>query len=381
MDYTGRLNRFRDVLDGSIDLVFFPISADLHYLTGVPRDIPSFGNVMHPGSWLEGLWLSPHADPVLTLPRMTAEFGGISDASAITLRVLGDWDDPDTLVQSIVDGFNLPKQPRVATGERAHAETLIHLQALLPDATFHNATDLLRPLRVIKSEDEIATMRQAGAMTEAAFADVVAQLRHGMTENDLISEVNYQLRKHGSIGPSFPTAFYNSGPNYPLIFGKRLETMPRVLNPPVSILFDFGAVHEGYCYDFGRTVCFGAPDAEMQIVYDLVMASQAAGVAALIAGQNTTSDADAAARKVIEEAAYGEAFRHRLGHGIGMDVHEPPFLTAGDETPLQDGMLFTVEPSITQFNSYSARVEDVVVARPDGGEKLTSGFQSLIVID
>ena len=90
---------------------------------------------------------------------------------------------------------------------------------------------------------------------------------------------------------------------------------------------------------------------------------------------------DAAARKVIEDAGLGETFRHRLGHGIGMDVHEPPFLTRTDKTLLQEGMLFTIEPSITQFHSFSARVEDVVVARPDGGEALTNGFQDLIVIE
>ena len=130
-----------------------------------------------------------------------------------------------------------------------------------------------------------------------------------------------------------------------------------------------------------RTVCFGEPSEEMQRVYRLVMDSQQAGIDALQAGKNTTTQTDAAARKVIEDAGYGEAFRHRLGHGIGMDVHEPPFLTVGDETLLQEGMLFTIEPSIMQFNNFSARVEDVVVARPNGGEKLTNGWQELIVID
>jgi Xaa-Pro aminopeptidase len=149
----------------------------------------------------------------------------------------------------------------------------------------------------------------------------------------------------------------------------------------VSILFDFGAAYEGYCYDYGRTVSFGEPDAEQKRVHQLVMESQRAGIAALKAGQATTTSTDAAARKVITDAGYGEAFRHRLGHGIGWDVHEPPFLTVGDETPLREGMLFTIEPSITQFNSFSARVEDVVVARPNGGEPLTRGYQGLIVID
>jgi len=90
---------------------------------------------------------------------------------------------------------------------------------------------------------------------------------------------------------------------------------------------------------------------------------------------------DTAARRVIEAAGHGERFTHSLGHGIGLDVHEPPFLTAGDDTPLREGMLFTIEPSITRFDTFSARVEDVVVVRRDGGEPLTTGFRDLLVID
>lgn len=224
-------------------------------------------------------------------------------------------------------------------------------------------------------------MREAGKITETAFADVLKQLKHGMTELDVINEVDYQLRRHGSLGPSFTTSLYNSGPNHELIFGEREKHWHRPLNPPVAILFDFGAVHDGYCYDYGRTVAFGEPNEDFRRVYDLVMASQAAGVAALRAGEMTAEAADAAARKVIEDGGFGAEFRHRLGHGIGMDVHEPPFLTKGDTTVLQEGMLFTVEPSIMRFGTFSARVEDVVVVRPGGGEKLTNGFQSLYVVD
>ena len=381
MDFSERLQLFQQNLSALADMAFFPISADLQYLAGVPRDIPTYGWTMHPGAWLEGLWIAPGKDAVLTLPRMTAEFGGLSDLKGVEIRVLGDWDDPATLVREILSKFDLPETPRVAVGDRTHGETLIALQDLLPGADFMSGTGLLRQQRVIKSEDEIAVMRKAGAITEAAFADVVDNLKHGMTELEVISEVNYQLRKHGSLGESFTTSLYNSGPNHPLIFGHREGKSLRVLQPPVSILFDFGAIYNGFCYDYGRTVSFGQPSDEFQRVYDLVMQSQAAGVAALKAGVNTTSQTDAAARQVIEDAGYGAEFRHRLGHGIGMDVHEPPFLTSGDETLLQEGMLFTIEPSIMQFETFSARVEDVVVARPNGGEKLTNGFQSLIVID
>jgi Xaa-Pro aminopeptidase len=381
VNFNERVRDFQTILGTQVDAAFIPLSADLQYLTGVPRDIPNFGATLHPGAWAEGAWLSAKHEPVLVLPRMSAEFGGLGSMTGIQLKIMGDWDDPAATVATILRDFGIGQQPRIALGERALAETAAALHAFLPGAVFSNATQLLRQMRVIKAEDEIAIMRQAGAITEAAFADVLTQLKHGMTELDIISEVDYQLRRHGSLGPSFTTSMYNSGPATPLLFGQREATWKRVLTPPVSLLFDFGAVYEGYCYDYGRTVSFGQPSDEQQRVYDLVMASQRAGIAAMKAGQVTTTQVDAAARKVIEDGGYGSEFRHRLGHGIGMDVHEPPFLTAGDETLIREGMLFTVEPSITQMNSFSARVEDVVVARPGGGEALTTGWQTLIVID
>jgi Xaa-Pro aminopeptidase len=379
VSYNERLQRFQTVLDGQAHLAFLPISADLQYLTGVPRDIPNYGAVMHPGAWLEGAWIAPGRAPILLLSRMSAELGGLGGLQGIEIRVLGDWDDPASLARSTIG--TLPEKPRVAISNHATGETVVHLQKLLPDAVFISATELLRPLRVIKSEDEIAIMRQAGEITERAFAAVLSHLKHGMTELDMVSEVDHQLRVHGALGPSFTTSFYNSGPNHPLLFGQREITWKRVLTPPVSILFDFGAAYQGFCYDYGRTVSFGDPPEELRRVHQLVMESQQAGIRAMKAGEVTTEQVDAAARKVIEDAGYGKEFRHRLGHGIGMDVHEPPFLTAGDTTPIREGMLFTVEPSITQFNTFSARVEDVIVARRDGGEPLTHGYQDLIVID
>ncbi|MEP7291775.1 MAG: Xaa-Pro peptidase family protein [Chloroflexota bacterium] len=376
--YSQRIQQFQQILDA--DLVFLPISSDLRYLTGVPRDIPNFGATIHPGAWLEGAWITPKHEPILTLPRMTAEYGGLDRLPDVQLRVLGDWDDPSALVDDILRGFSLPAKPRVAISDWTRGETVVGLQRLLPDAIFVSATEQLRALRVIKSQDEIEIMKRAGAVTEAAFADVLKQLKLGMTELDVIDEVDHQMRKHGALGPSFTTSMYNTGPNFPLIHGGRDRSWNRQLLPPMSLLFDFGAVFEDYCYDYGRTVSFGEPSAEFQRVYNTVMASQAAGVAALKAGAVTCEQVDAAARQVVEDAGYGPNFRHRLGHGIGVDVHEPPFLTKTSTTVIQEGMLFTIEPSILHAGGFSARVEDVVAARPGGGEKLTNGFQSLIVV-
>ncbi len=381
MEKVTRIENFQARLAGLADLAFLPVSADLEYLTGVPRDIPNYGAVMHPGAWLEGAWLTPNHAPVLPLPRMTAEFGGLNQVKGIDVRVLGDGDNPVLLVKEILAGFMLPATPRIAISDSTSGETIVALQSLLPQALFVSASKILREMRVIKSEAEIALMRQAGAITEAAYVTVCEKLQHGMTELDVVTEVDYQLRAHGSLGPSFTTSLYCSGPDHPLLFGQREATWKRKLHAPVAILFDFGAIHQGFCYDFGRTVFFGEPNSEYKRIYKLVMESQAAGIAAMHAGQVTAAEVDCAARDVIEKAGYGQEFRHRLGHGIGMDVHEPPFLTDADETVLQQGMLFTVEPSITQFDNYSARVEDVIVVREGGGEPLTAGFRDMRIVD
>jgi len=376
----NRLTTFQSVLAKHADLAYIPFSADLQYLASIPRDAPSFGAILHPGAWLEGLWLTPGRDPVLMLTRMTAEFGGtVSDEVQVT--ILGDFDDPSRLVKGLLDTWLLPERPRLAVSDRALAETLVHLQRILPGVTFISATGLLRPQRRIKDQRELIQMRKAGEITETAFKSVLSSLKHGMTELEVVSEVDYQLRRNGAQGPSFPTSLYAVGSAHPLIFGDEVHSWPRSLNAPVSLMFDFGAIFEGLCYDYGRTVFFGEPDDQFRKVFELVMASQQAGIKALNAGSTTCADVDSAARGVIVEAGMGEAFRHRLGHGIGLDVHEPPFLTQGDPSLIQSGMLFTVEPSIIFPDRPSARVEDVILATDAGGVPLTSGFQELLVID
>ncbi len=378
-DYSARLQRVQAQMRAqNVDLLFLSRSANLSYVTGLLREQPNYGNTMYPGEWLTGAWVPVDGAPILTLPKMVADFHAVQSGD-MEVRVLGAGDNGLPTAAAVLDSLHTPAGARIAIEDRAWAESLINLQALRPQATFSQASALLGPLRRIKDADEIQIMREAGAVTEAAFAATLPQLRHGMTNLDLITEVNFQMRRNGATCDSFVTSFYNMGRNYPFDFHNRDEVLLIPLDAPVSISFDFGAVYKDYCYDFGRSLFFGEPDAEYRRIYALVMASQAAGIAALHVG-NTCEAADAAARAVIAEAGYGEAFRHRLGHGIGMDVHEPPFLTAGDATVLEEGMCFTAEPSIFMPHIMGARVEDVVVVRPGAGEPLTSGFQELLVI-
>jgi D-alanyl-D-alanine dipeptidase len=377
-NYAARLAAVQEQMAAQgIDLLFLPRSASLVYLTGIPRDEPNYGNTVHPGEWVTGAWIAPGKAPVLTLPRMTAEFHlGVSD---FDVRVLPDTADPLGLLRQVFADLGVGQGATVALEERAWADTVMGIQEVLGAVRLRPAAPLIMPLRQIKDEEEIAIMRRAGEITEAAYKATLGRLKHGMTNLDLITEVNYQLRLHGASGPSFVTSFYNMGPDYPFNFQNREEVLRLPLNPPVAVSYDFGAVLDDYCYDFGRSVFFGEPSAEYRRAYALVMEAQQVGIKALFAG-NTAEQADAAARAVIAEGGYGDAFRHRLGHAIGLDVHERPWLLSGDTAVLQPGMCFTVEPSIFIPHRFGARVEDVVVVRAGGGEPLTSGFQELHIV-
>ncbi|MEM6428614.1 MAG: Xaa-Pro peptidase family protein [Deinococcota bacterium] len=376
IDYTARLNKVRQQMaNHNIDLLFLPRSTNLHYLTGLRRSEPNYGNVIHPGEWVTGAWITPNADPIITMPRMVAEKTVLD---GYEIRSLPDVQKPVDLTRQVLTDLKVSTSAKIALDNRSWAETILMIQEVLPSASYSLAEPLLMPLRMVKDETEIDIMRRAGEITELAYESVRDKLAHGMTTLDLISEVNYQLQRHGATTNSFATAFYNRGKNAPFAPHNPQETLLVPLEPPVAISFDFGAVYEGYCYDYGRSVYFGDPDAAYRQAYDLVMQSQAVGIKALYTG-NTGENADKVARAVIAEAGYGEAFRHRLGHAIGMDVHEIPFLMESDTTPLQEGMCFTVEPSIST-KEISARVEDVVVVREHGGEVLTSGYQALHVV-
>jgi len=149
---------------------------------------------------------------------------------------------------------------------------------------------------------------------------------------------------------------------------------------PTAATPDFGCVWEGYCSDFGRTVHIGEPSAEFRRAYQTVIAVHDAAIREMRTGQITAAGANAVARKVVDDAGFRAHFRHRLGHGIGLDVHESPFLTKADSTPLQTGMAFTVEPSIYWVGQIGTRIEDVVIVRPEGGEVLNESHTDLRVV-
>ncbi len=375
-DYAGRRAKVAERMrERGIDLLFLPISGDLEYLTGIPRREPSFGNVSYRHGWLAGAFLRPGKDPIVVLPRMITEFELPGGASS-DIVIVKETDDGDAVLAGIAKDIGRAKS--LAVGARTWAETLIHLRQALSDPSISNADDLISPLRQIKLPEELMAMTAAARIVDEVMAVIGPQVRPGVTESELAAQVNLEMSRRGSRVESFDTGIISTGRLDQRDAGTRLTTQP--IRNGTSVSFDFGAVVDGYCSDFGRTIFVGEPDAEFRRVYELVVAAQAAGINAARPGV-TAREVDRASRVVIEEGGYGKWFRHRTGHAIGLDVHEYPFISEEDETPLKPGMTFTIEPSIFWPGHVGARIEDVIVCEANGARKLNRYPEALVVND
>src|SRR2546428_12338725 len=282
-----------------IDLLFLPISGDLEYLTGIPRREPSFGNVAYRHGWMAGAFLRPGADPVVVLPRMITEFelpGGVAG----DVVIVHEMDDGDAVLARVA--ADLGPARSLAVGARTWAETLIHLRQALSDPALSNADDLINPFRRIKSPEEMDRMAVAARIVDEVMAVVGPQVRPGVTEAELAAQVNLEMKRRGSRVESFDTGIISTGRMDQRDAGTRLTAAP--IREGTSVSFDFGAVVDGYCSDFGRTIFVGEPDAEFRRVYDLVIASQAAGITAVRPGV-TAAEVDRASRAVIDGGGDG----------------------------------------------------------------------------
>jgi Xaa-Pro aminopeptidase len=285
---------------------------------------------------------------------------------------------PLDVLKQVLSRFDL-RGKKIAVDERVWARTILALRQCLPDHEIMLASELLAPMKMIKSDDELALMRKAGEITEKAFAQALAHLKVGVTEIEIASEIDYQFKALGAEHTSFVTGMFFAGEAHDrnTVTGHASE---KRLSHGDSVMFDMGCVYEGYCSDFGRSAFCGEPSAEYLKVHDLILQAQQAGMAALKAGQVTGAQVNAIARKLIEDAGYGQYFTHRLGHGIGITVHEPPWLDVVEQTVLQKNMTFTVEPSIIIPNRFGNRVEDVVVVTETGGMSLYNADHRLYLV-
>jgi len=372
-DYSERRRQLGDRMhEAGVDLLFLAPSSDLEYLTGVERMIPTFGQSEYAHGWVAGAFFRPGREPVFVLPRMMTLFDVAGELPG-ELIVVSERDDGPALFEAAAR--SLGETSTLAIGDRSWVETMIHLTAALSPQRVVTGSSLVKELRRTKSPEELAVMERACGVADATMAAVAPKVRPGVTMLDLVEEVEHVMRVHGSRVPSFTTHVFTG-------FGEGKSSADGTRTVPVEegdvVMFDFGAVVDGYCSDFGRTVCVGEPGADVREAYALVLAAQEAGLAALLPGV-PASEVNRACRQPIEEGGYGPNFKHRMGHGIGLDVHERPFVSEEDVTPLESGMTFTDEPSILVDGRFGVRTEDVVVCQPGGGRKLNAFPPDLIV--
>jgi Xaa-Pro aminopeptidase len=345
---------------GVAALVVTP-GSDLVYLTGYAP---------MPLERLTALVLPIEREPLLVVPELERP-GALASPAGELLEVRGwrDGEDPYALVAEL-----LPDEGAVAVSDQTWATHVLALQRARPGVRFTTVGEALPLLRAIKEPEELEALRRAARAADAAFADVLGVRFAGRRELDVAAELAEALRAHGHETVEF--TIVGSGPNGA---SPHHEAGERTIRPGDAVVLDLGGRMAGYCSDITRTVVVGEPEPEIVRVHGIVRAAQQAGVDAVAPGVPCEA-VDAAARAVIAEAGFGEAFMHRTGHGIGLDVHEPPSIVAGNPTPLEPGMTFSVEPGIYLAGRFGVRIEDIVAVTPDGAERLNQAPRELATV-
>ncbi len=360
------LDRVRRVADEGaaegLGAVVVAPSPDLAYLAGYDP---------LPYERLTLLVVRPGSDAVLLVPALERPLALTSPVGR-AVEVVGwtDGEDPYEAAARL-----LPSDALVATGDRMWALHLLGLQRALPGASFTTASPVISRLRSVKDPDELAALSRAARAADETFRQICGARFEGRHEEDLAGDLSDLLVRNGHGRADF--AIVASGPNSA---SPHHEPGARTIRPRDVVVMDFGGELGAYFSDTTRTVAVGEPQAELLEVYDIVRAAHDAALAAVRPGA-AAQDVDRAARRVIEGANYGERFIHRTGHGIGLEVHEPPWIVEGNEVEIRPGMTFSVEPGIYLEDRFGVRIEDIVVVTDDGVDRLNRSSRDLQIVN
>ena len=252
-------------------------------------------------------------------------------------------------------------------------------QKLLPEVellTGEEVDKTILQLRRVKDEEEIGHIRDAQAITDKSFSEMLDVIKAGMTERQVAAELEYRLKKNGADGLAFATIAV-AGPNSSMPHGVPGD---RPLQAGDFLTLDFGAASAGYCSDMTRTVAIGHVTEEMEKVYNLVLEAQLASIAKIAPGVPCV-EVDAAARDLIYGAGYEGCFGHGTGHSLGLQIHEDPrFSTTAGEAVCQPGIVMSVEPGVYLSGRFGWRIEDIVLITPEGCQDLTHSPKELLIL-
>ena len=348
----------------AVDVLLITPSPDYVYLLGYRA--PALER-------LTCLIIPADGEPALVLPRLEEplarhELGELADE--ITLVPWDETDDPIRLVQAIVVGAR-----RAAVQDQMWARVALRLRAALDPTEIVEAGPTMSALRRVKSPDEIERLREAAAAADAVMTSVLGERLSGRSEAEVSRHIRELLLEAGHEAADF--AIVASGPNSA---SPHHEAGARVIETGDALVLDLGGSLSGYCSDTSRTAFVGDPAPEFAALHAVLREAQAAACEAVQPGV-ACSEIDAVARRIIEEAGYGDAFIHRTGHGIGMETHEEPYIVASNGEPLQEGHAFSIEPGIYLQDRWGARIEDIVVCTDVGGDRLNRTSTELYVVD
>jgi len=363
----SRLDRAgKAAADAGADALLIAPGSDLRYLVG------------QAGGSFERLTtlVVPAGDtpPALVVPKL--ELPGYSDVPTDDLGIdVITWVDGDDPYRLVAD--QVGKAARVAVSDMMAALHVLGVRGAVPDAEQMLAGPVLRELRMRKDAAEIAALREAGAAIDRVHARMGEWLRPGRTEAEVGADITAAIVEEGHTAADF--VIVGSGPNGA---SPHHDVSDRVIEAGDVVVVDIGGpIPEGYNSDCTRTYAVGEPKgADVAETYAVLQRAQQAAVDAVRPGVSAAS-VDAAARDIIADAGFGDRFIHRTGHGIGLDVHEEPYIVAGNDLPLEEGMAFSVEPGIYTAGHWGARIEDIVVVTGEGVEPLNSRPHELVVLD
>jgi Xaa-Pro dipeptidase len=325
----------------------------------------------NPSKRFAGLFIAAEGDPVLLVPAL--ERAEASRSAIPRLEAWADGEDPFGRLASVVQGFgagNLSLAVEkeflpMATYERIATALGTSPAALLPQTA--DLGPVITQMRSVKSETELALMQKAADFVNPALEAAIAAIRPGVSEREIGDVIEQAMLQAGAHGVAFETHVL-IGPNSALPHG---HTGDRKAQPGDLVLMDFGARHEGYLSDITRTVCVGPWPDKLAEIYDIVLQAHDAAIAAAKPGV-TLESVDQAARRIIAERGYGEYFIHRTGHGLGLEVHEEPYVVTGNQKVLEPGHVVTIEPGIYLPDLGGVRIEDDIVITADGCFSLTN---------
>ena len=363
--YENRIAKAQGLMaELGVDLMALSLGSNMRYLSGFTDE---------PGERLLLLLVPQERDPIFLVPELYTDH--VRQTSPFEeVRVWKDKDDPLTLLERTVKEFHLTPSTKVLVDDSMWATFLLMMKVALAQAEFALASQVMLPLRIQKTPDEVHHMEEAGAIADAAFEKILKV--SGMTELELATSLEEAMKEKGAEKIAFET-LVASGPNSAL---PHYRAGQREIEPGDVVILDFGCRIHGYCSDMTRTIVCGERSNEIQAVYDIVERAQEQAVQTVEPGVKVQA-IDRVARGEITQAGYGAQFIHRTGHGIGLDVHEAPYIVEGNDLKLEEGMTFSVQPGIYLSGKFGVRIEDIVVVTETGAKRMNTSTHALRAVE